>query len=263
MAKEFFSRHELKYVISFELYQQLASELVPRMAYDASGDQTGRYNIVSLYFDSPDYKVYYETRNKLRFRQKLRLRVYNHVTREDQAFFEIKQKYNNVVHKRRTSILLRDAYDYMNQAAGQVNLQAYQASNPQILREIDAFKALYRLQPEVIVSYDRQAFQGIEEKDLRVTFDYNLLCRKHDLQVEKGPAGKRFVDPDQVILEVKVTDSVPFWLSRLLSELECARGSLSKFCTSMDTCQQLTAAEHGLSHSLNSAQMIEEIRYAN
>jgi hypothetical protein len=235
MALEIFSRYELKYLIPYHVYQQIVPHLLERMRYDKFGDQ-GRYNIISLYFDSKDKKIYYETRNKLRFRQKLRLRIYDDAGLEDAAFLEVKQKYNNVVNKRRTKIKLKDAYHFLDTKSLQHKHQ-YDVSNPQILNEVHAFRSLYELDPKIIVSYDRQAFHGLYEDDLRVTFDYNLMCRDDNLAVEAGPLGRNFVANDLVIMEVKVTHSVPLWLTRLLSELECEKKSVSKFCTSIDLAE--------------------------
>lgn len=234
MAKEIFSRYEMKYLIPFHTYEALVNELTPYMRYDRFGDE-GKYNIVSLYFDSPDQKIYYETRNKLKFRQKLRLRIYDGAGLDDAAFFEVKQKYNNVVNKRRTQIKLRDAYQYLSGA----DISELDISNAQIMAEVNNFKEIYDLQPEVIVSYDRQAFHGIYDEDLRVTFDYNLMCRSDDLHIENGPQGEHFVEPEQVILEVKVSHSVPLWLSRLLADFECPKKSVSKFCTSIDLSKRV------------------------
>ena len=33
--------------------------------------------------------------------------------------------------------------------------------------------------------------------------------------------GENFIDPDLVVLEVKVTHSVPLWLTRILQDLNC------------------------------------------
>lgn len=208
------------------------------MAYDVRGKQDGMYSIVTLYFESPDYKIYYETVNRLKFRQKLRLRVYNDVTTEDQAFFEIKQKYKRVVNKRRTMIVLRDAYDFIDhyKRSEEVDINSFQASNYQILKEIDSFQRHYDLTPKLVVSYERQAFQGLFDDDLRVTFDYNLRCRSDDLRIENGPHGQHFVDEDQVIMEVKMSQSVPLWLARLLSEYEVKKNSVSKYCNSTNLC---------------------------
>ncbi|RNA66235.1 polyphosphate polymerase domain-containing protein [Alteribacter keqinensis] len=237
MALEIFSRYEMKYLIPLQTYKQLVPHLLERMRFDKFGEE-GKYNIVSLYFDSPDKQIYYETRNKLRFRQKLRLRVYDDATLNSTAFIETKQKYNNVVNKRRTGITLNEAYRFLGRSKDERPDQ-FEASNPQVLKEVGSFQSLYGLEPKVVVSYDRQAFHGLYEDDLRVTFDYNLMCRGDDLKVENGPVGHHFVDEDLGVLEVKVNHSVPLWLSRLLSEYECPKQSVSKYCTSVDLVEEL------------------------
>ncbi|MFB5661032.1 polyphosphate polymerase domain-containing protein [Alteribacillus sp. HJP-4] len=241
ISKEIFQRYELKYLIPFWKYEEIAQQLVHsgKMRYDKFGDRFGNYNIVSLYFDSDDKKIYYETRNKLNFRQKLRLRVYDDASLESPAFLEVKQKFNNVVNKRRTKLRLYDAYQYLKHGKQTQSFEEYTPSNHQIMREVDSFKGLYGLQPKIVVSYDRQAFHGLEESDLRVTFDYNLMCRDDNLRLEDGPDGTHFVDPSLVVMEVKVSQSVPLWLSRMLSEFECPRRSVSKFCTSLDLADEL------------------------
>src|SRR5690625_7318657 len=81
-------------------------------------------------------------------------------------------------------------------------------SNKQVLKEIEYFRNHYQLQPEMIVSYDRKAFHGLYDDELRLTFDLNLRCRNYDLALENGTYGKKFIDQNIVILEVKVNDLV-------------------------------------------------------
>ena len=131
------------------------------MRYDKFGDQ-GRYTVTSLYFDNPEHQIYFETKNKLKFRQKLRLRIYDDTDINGTAFFEVKQKHNNVVNKRRTAIPLIEAYQYINKPDVDT-LSNYRVSNPQILNEIDYFRRFYELNPEMVVSYDRHAFHCITE----------------------------------------------------------------------------------------------------
>lgn len=202
------------------------------MRYDKFGDH-GRYTVTSLYFDNPEHQIYFETKNKLKFRQKLRLRIYDDTDINGMAFFEVKQKHNNVVNKRRTAIPLIEAYQYINKPNVDT-LSNYRVSNPQILNEIDYFRKFYELKPEMVVSYDRHAFHCITDPDLRVTFDLNLRCRNEDFHIEYGPYGKNFIDQNLVVLEVKVTHSVPLWLTRFLQDLECEQRSASKFCTSLE-----------------------------
>lgn len=120
------------------------------------------------------------------------------------------------------------------------DLTKYETSNHQVLREIDYFRKLYDLEPGMVVSYDRHALHGINDTELRMTFDFNLRCRNDDLQLENGPYGDLFIDENLVVLEVKVNDSVPLWLARILQELNCEQRSASKYCTSTELLNNMT-----------------------
>lgn len=232
MAIEIFKRREQKYLLSKEQYEQLLIQTSPFMRPDRNGID-GHYTVTSLYFDSKDQTIYFETKNKLKFRQKLRLRIYDEADIFSNAFFEIKQKHKNVVNKRRIVLPLMEAYDYLFHDANPV-LEDYHTSNLQGFREIHHFMQLYKLVPEMVVSYDRHALHCMDDPDLRITFDSNLRCRKDDLWVDHGPYGENFINPDIIILEVKVSHSVPLWLTRILQSLNCQQKSISKFCTSLE-----------------------------
>ncbi|TVT28854.1 polyphosphate polymerase domain-containing protein [Salinicoccus cyprini] len=242
MVLEVFNRREVKYLIPFETYESIVQEIMDWMRYDKFGTD-GKYNIVSLYFDSADEKIYTETRNKLLFRQKLRLRVYDEADLTSTSFLEIKQKYNNVVNKRRTALPLFEAYDYIYRR----NDVSHAVTNPQIYKEVDYFRNLYDLDPKVVVSYDRHAFHGIHEADLRVTFDYNLRCRSDDLNIENGPHGTHFIDRNLVVMEVKMSSSIPLWLTNILSKYGLKKEGVSKFCTSIDV--ESLGIEHAIQES--------------
>lgn len=231
MAIEIFRRKEQKYLITTVQYEQLIQQISPFMRPDKFGED-GKYTVTSLYFESDDHKIYFETKNKLKYRQKLRLRIYDDTDIHGTAFFEVKQKHKKVVNKRRMLISLSEAYRYINRLESCIN--NYEGSNIQVLREIDYFRNLYRLEPEMIVSYDRHALHCITDPELRITFDSNLRCRNEDLLLENGAYGKNFVDSNLVVLEVKVNDSVPLWLTRILQQLNCEQRSASKFCTSLE-----------------------------
>lgn len=232
LAIEIFSRREQKYLITRWQYEQLVERMMPHMRYDKYGID-GKYTVTSLYFENDEQEIYYETKNKLKYRQKLRLRVYDETDIHGTAFFEVKQKHNNVVNKRRVVMPLMEAYRFMDTGLDE-ELNSYQSTNEQVLREIEYFRQFYQLQPEMIVSYHRHAFHGVTDPELRVTFDMDLTCRNDDLAVENGAFGERFIDENLVVLEVKVNDSVPLWLTRHLQDLNCEQRSASKFCTSTE-----------------------------
>lgn len=232
MAIEIFSRKEQKYLITRKQQEELVERIGSNMRNDKNGID-GRYSVTSLYFDNAEKGVYFETKNKLTYRQKLRLRVYDDANLDSTAFFEVKQKHKKVVNKRRMLLPLREAYRYLEED-GQSGLSNYKTSNPQVMKEIDYFRTFYNLRPEMVVSYSRHALHGIDDAELRITFDFDLRCRKEDLHIENGPYGEHFIDPNLVVLEVKVDHSVPLWLARILQELQCEQRSASKFCTSME-----------------------------
>ncbi len=232
MAIEIFTRREQKYLITREQYSELVQQMSPHMRTDQYGSD-GKYTVTSLYFESPDWKIYYETKNKLKFRQKLRLRVYDDTDVHGIAFFEVKQKHKKVVNKRRMRMPLTEAYRYLRMPPS-MPLEDFETSNNQVLKEIHHYRNLFNLQSEMIVSYDRHAFHGLHDDELRVTFDLNLRCRNDDLALENGPHGENFIDKNLVVLEVKVNDSVPLWLTRILQDLNCEQRGASKFCTSLE-----------------------------
>lgn len=62
------------------------------------------------------------------------------------------------------------------------------------------------------------AFSGIEQPELRITFDTNLRFRTDELDLRLGSHGAPLLMPDEVLMELKIPGVCPMWLSRLLSE---------------------------------------------
>ncbi|WP_040224626.1 polyphosphate polymerase domain-containing protein [Bhargavaea cecembensis] len=242
MAIEIFTRREQKYLITVDQYRQLLLRAGSRLRPDKNG-KDGRYTVTTLYFDNDESTIYFEVKNRLKFRQKLRLRVYDTPGPDGKAFFETKQKNRKITHKRRTVLPLKEAYRYLREG-GAVPLEDFDTTNVQVLKEIDRFRRHYRLHPEMVVSYDRHALHQTDDPSVRVTFDFNLRCREEDLGVEKGPYGHHFVDPGLVILEVKVDNSVPLWLARVLQETGCLQKSESKFCTAHELLAERRPQPH-------------------
>lgn len=232
MAREFFYRREMKYLLLHDTYEALTVALSPYMKADSFGAE-GKYAISSLYFDSPDHVIYWETANRLPIRQKLRLRAYGKAECGGTAFFEIKQKVNRWVHKRRTMLTLEEGYRFVDLWA-RPSPARIASSNEQVAREIWHFQQALRLAPRVIVRYERHALEGRDDPQLRITFDRNLTCRTGSLRLEREEEERHFVPPDLVIMEVKAERAVPLWLSRLLAEFGCERSAVSKYLNSVN-----------------------------
>lgn len=72
------------------------------------------------------------------------------------------------------------------------------------------------------------AFSGIEQPELRITFDTNLRFRTDELDLRLGSHGAPLLTPDEVLMELKIPGVCPMWLSRLLSETGAFPTSFSK-----------------------------------
>ena len=103
----------------------------------------------------------------------------------------------------------------------------------QVVKELDVIAKHISLEPKVVLCYDREAFFGTqsEDGDLRVTFDFNIRARRHDLDLRLGSHGERILGEEYVLMEVKVDKSVPLWLTRLMSNLEIRKQRFSKYGT--------------------------------
>ena len=187
-------RYELKYLLDRNQYEQVAKALATHMEPDAHSEG-GRYLVTSLYYDTADYKAYWEKINGYRFRRKVRVRVYNTeiVSPDSLCFVEIKHRRNKTLQKKRVVLPYSTAVALCGSGK-----DAYGPTEADrlVIEEVLYLYNTLRLQPACVVSYDRLAFEGSEyDPGLRVTFDTNLKCRTHDLTLlSQGYAEKNNTD---------------------------------------------------------------------
>jgi SPX domain protein involved in polyphosphate accumulation len=232
--RELFSRFELKYLINWRQMNAFKEGIAPFVVPDEHGSR-GEYRIASLYYDSPDLRAYFEKINGYIKRFKVRIRTYGSATPDSTAFLEIKQRYDQALTKKRCALPLRDAYRFMDGDEDDIA-----GSHPEVLRELTLLRHRYRLQPTIVIAYQRQAFRGIYEPDLRVTFDTALKGDASDLTLESGgESGRYLLQPHKVVLEVKLTNRAPTWLLALLAKHECPIRRISKYCLGVERCLNL------------------------
>lgn len=219
-VQQSFRRIEKKYLLTPDRYHALLKGMMPYM----KADEYGQYTICNIYYDTDNFALIRASLEKPVYKEKLRLRSYGTPADDKKVFVEIKKKYDHVVYKRRTVMACADATDYL---AG----NAYPQNQDQICREIDWFLKFYQPKPKVFLAYDRVALAGIENEELRVTFDTNLRWRDYDLDLRLGDYGERFMPEDCILMEIKIPGTAPLWLSHLLSELEVFPTSFSKYGT--------------------------------
>ena len=215
-----FARYEKKYVITRAQKAKLLALIGSRLIPDAYGEST----VCNIYFDTPDYRLIRTSIEKPVFKEKLRIRAYNFPDRQSNAFVEIKRKSDGVVYKRRVLMPYGQAHDYLCEDAPAAE------GNSQILREIDYLRSFYgNVQPAVALFYDRMAYYWQENEELRLTFDSNVRYRCENFDLSCGDRGAVNISGEQIILEIKLADAFPLWLSSALDSLGIYPGSFSKY----------------------------------
>ncbi len=214
-----FKRYELKYLITKKQKEKMLSVMEPYM----KADKFGRSTICNIYYDTPDYSLIKRSLEGPVYKEKLRLRSYGRAKKDGPVFIEIKKKYKGVVYKRRIAALEEEAMAYLN--------EDIPLAHPcQISEELDYFKEFYKtLRPSMVISYEREAFFGKEDENFRMTFDENILWRDEDLSLCDEIGGTSILEPDRVLLEVKVSDAMPLWLAEFLSAEKIFKTSFSKY----------------------------------
>lgn len=217
--REVFQRKEIKYLLDEAKYEELMRFLESMAKVDAYG--LSRIN--NIYYDTPDHRLIRTSIEKPLYKEKLRLRVYGAATDDTNAFAEIKKKYAGVVYKRRISGKYADLFSYLSGESADIG-------TTQIAREIEAFRQLYgELLPAMIISYDRIALAGTEDKDFRITFDSNIRWDDECKDLRDIREGKPLLQKGQYLMEIKVSNAFPRRLSEKLSELEIFPTSYSKY----------------------------------
>ena len=226
MAIEIFNRFENKYMLDTGTFEKLEKSLWEYMCLDSYNKDHETYRITNLYYDTPDSHLIRTSLQKPKYKEKLRLRAYGTPTIEEKVYVEIKKKVVGRVNKRRSALLLKEAYDFLH--SGTLP-EERPDQNQQVLHEIGYLLNTHPLKPSLYLSYDRRAFFGVRDKGLRISFDCNIRTRRHDLTLEAGDQGTPLLGNDCWLMEIKVTDSIPIWLCQLLSEHKIYPTSFSKY----------------------------------
>lgn len=213
-----FERIEKKYLLNREKYNLLLEAIEPYMSVDSYGKHT----IGNVYYDTDTYELISRSIEKPKYKEKFRVRSYGIPKEEDKVFLEIKKKYKGIVYKRRVSMTLKEAEDYLEKG---IKPQ----KEGQILKEIDYFMSFYKLTPKVYLAYDRVAYFGKQNKDVRITFDHNIRSRQCNMSLAEGDYGTPLLDDYHYLMEIKVPGAMPLWLSKILSDLEIYPTSFSKY----------------------------------
>ena len=230
-----FKRYELKYMLTQEQKAIILEAMAPYMAQDKYGEAMIR----NIYFDTTNYRLIRRSLERPAYKEKLRIRSYQQVNKEDDVFVELKKKYDSIVYKRRIVLPEQQVMDCL------CNGKPIQEDS-QIADEINYFCSYYGdLRPAVFLSYYREAFYSLDGSDFRITFDNQILYRQNHLSLTEDIFGMPVMDPKMSLMEIKTSGGIPLWLTALLSEHKIFKTSFSKYGTAYKKILQ-TEAQGGL-----------------
>ena len=202
---ETFRRFEKKYLLDKDQYENLMGKLADHV----KADKFFQSEICSIYYDTDDHRLIRRSLEKPEYKEKLRIRSYGRAKGDQKVFVELKKKFDGVVYKRRTEAPCDDALK---------DIRSCSFKDPQVGKEIlYALNYYQKLKPSIFVGCRRTSYTGIKEEDLRITFDQDIAYRCEDLSLEREKQDKPVTD--KIVMELKVKDAMPLWLSGILDEV--------------------------------------------
>lgn len=193
-------RHEVKHEISRLDLPVLRQRLRAVMTPDSHG-KDGRYEVRSLYFDSPGDKALREKLDGVNNREKYRLRLYDH----DPSVIHLERKYKRGALGRKETAAL--TAEQARRLAGGDAAWLAEAGDEVLL----GFYARFRgegLAAKVIVDYTREAFV-FGPGHVRVTLDYDIRTALRCTDFLDPGCATVPVPGSPCILEVKWDEYLP------------------------------------------------------
>ncbi|MFG2162451.1 polyphosphate polymerase domain-containing protein [Streptomyces olivaceus] len=229
-----FNRFELKYLVPVEQAAAIRDELAERMDRDAHSP-VGGYGVWSLYYDTPRLRFYWEKIEGLKFRRKLRIRHYGSldgVTDDSPVCVEIKQRVNRVTQKRRITL----PYGTARQLCDGREAVDHSEREGAFVQEVLDLVVRLDLRATAITGYQREALVGRgSDTGLRVTFDRRVRGRDRDFHFGTPTPENRFtVPPHMSIMEIKVNERTPHWITDLAARRNLNLVRVSKYVQSIE-----------------------------
>jgi hypothetical protein len=229
-------RFEKKYLVPNVQLDALRERFMPFLRADiyAGGDPFGypEYTVRSIYFDSPDKKALDEKIAGIEERKKLRIRGYDTCDENSQVFLEVKRKIGNRIYKNRSLIPYSKTADVLLLGPDKELTENLIEKK----HHDDAMRFLYQLKkynmsPLNLIVYEREAYHGKFNSDLRITFDKNIRSAIYpSIDNLFDESSMTYVWDNHFILEVKYFDPpMPGFVKTIVEDFKLQSQALSKF----------------------------------
>jgi len=223
-------RQEIKFLVHYSVRGLLLERWGRFLVRAPFTDPHAVTCVLSQYFDSPVLDFYQEKLAGVRNRNKVRLRTYGSEFRPGQpAFLEIKYRDNEHVRKYRYPVRKWDA-SWLDPSRWRIDDREVE----------DVFSVLnerYRLRRSAQVYYQREAYEGAVERDVRVTFDSAVTALHPGERVRRDllfNSSRRLLSDTLVILEIKATRGLPSWIHEGVRIAELRQDTIPKYVAAVE-----------------------------
>lgn len=226
-------RHEYKFIISVPQSLILRERLKSIMREDVHAKELGGYEIRSIYFDDISHTCFLQNEAGTDPRAKYRIRSYN--CSKERIVLEKKIKANGMTKKLQTDLSLKQ-YELLIQPFGREAFcetvwgeQADFYSQPPLVQELLMLKQTRRMEPKVIVAYERLPFVETAG-NVRVTFDDHISSGNEIENFFEAGLHKRPVMPSgSTLMEVKFDEFLPAYIREALEIGRLSQTTFSKY----------------------------------
>jgi SPX domain protein involved in polyphosphate accumulation len=229
-------RFELKYLIQENTALMVRDFVRSYLEMDeySVGRPNYSYPVHSLYVDSDDLRLYWETINGNKNRYKLRLRYYS-TNPDAPVFFEIKRRVNNCILKQRGGVRQDSIAWLLN---GHLPEESHLVSKtPRQAVALQRFcQLMHDMQgkPRVHIAYLREAYVS-DDDTVRVTLDREVMAEPNlDSSIKTQMTAPVRSYHRQVILELKFTNRFPNWFGELVRTFNIMQCGAAKYVSSIE-----------------------------
>lgn len=228
------NRLEYKYLVPYTSLDQLRKDLLLYLRRDAYSDRRTEqeYIVRSIYYDTVHYSCYYEKLDGVHSRNKFRIRAYNDFSPESDVFTEIKHKYDNFISKSRARVPYDRMMATLKGATDHIQPQPGEEAN---FERFHYYYHLRSLEPKILVTYHREAYECKFGSQLRITIDKNVRSKPvRELNSLFDDDGLISANHREFIFEIKFFQVLPKWICTVLDKYNLTRIAVSKYTSSID-----------------------------
>ncbi len=238
-------RYERKYLVPYKMLDSLRARVNTFARPDIFAEETEsdlpQYTVRSIYYDTRDLQFHQEKIEGVELRKKFRIRCYNNSEPGTVAVLEIKKKIQNRVQKHRAFVNWKNVPELLLTA----DIEKYMLPDNTGKNLEDASRFFFHmkkrnLMPTVLIVYEREAYHGLLDSGVRITFDKNIRSFSYPAINDMfRESNLRHLFRNHFIMEIKYfTDKMPQWAMSLVQEFRLRHEALSKYAIGFDVHTQ-------------------------